>query len=321
MSGAESSVDKSLAASIKELISKSLGDPEAYEVARNKSKLLALASSKDLPVPQTLTVQNEAELATAMKQLGDGLFIKADGTFGGQGVRAVSTLPEAAAYFAAWRKPPSLKTMVLSCLREKSIAPFMMWRNFTQPDITLQRGISGIPANRAVVCEKGKVIAGLTVKAARTMKNNGPATVIETSRHAQIKHDVDVMVAELGLSGFVGFDFMVDENNAAWMLELNPRVTPASCLYDPKVAPLAGALRAHMDNSDSTTDDPPDGQNVVLFPQELARDKNSELLSTPEHFVPWNEPDYVLACLKDATIRTGFERVRSLFVRDTPPTA
>jgi predicted ATP-grasp superfamily ATP-dependent carboligase len=38
-----------------------------------------------------------------------------------------------------------------------------------------------------------------------------------------VKADQSYMVERLNLSGFVGFDFVLDSSNQAWLIEMNPR--------------------------------------------------------------------------------------------------
>ena len=51
-----------------------------------------------------------------------------------------------------------------------------LYRN--RPAISLQEYVVGRPANRAVVCHRGEVLAGLSVEALQTSDATGPATVI-----------------------------------------------------------------------------------------------------------------------------------------------
>ena len=54
----------------------------------------------------------------------------------------------------------------------------------------------------------------------------GPSTIVKIIDHSDVTAAAEAIVAKLGLSGFVGFDFMLDCANKAWFLEMNSRATP-----------------------------------------------------------------------------------------------
>ena len=294
------------------LIEKSLGNAEHYPTMRSKIELLRLATGLGLSVPVTIVVPSAEDMPHALKQTLLPAMIKADQSFGGLGVRLIRTPDEAITGLAAFTKPSSLTAALKGCLREGRLLPYQLRRRFHVPRVSMQACIAGRPANRAVVCENGKVIAGVTVKVLKTMEDYGPATVIETIAHEQISRDVELLVAALGISGFVGFDFMLDSNERAWLLELNPRATPASCLFAPDASSLGRALLGRLDGDLAVVDDPPAGQNIVMFPQEMQRDRNSPLLDGPNHHVPWHAPELVMACLRSVLEPSLYDRMKRL---------
>ncbi len=302
-----------------ELVETSLGDPAHFEVASSKSRLVALAAALGIRTPASLPANSPDEIALAQRDIPFPAMMKSDGAFGGCGVRSVASAEDAAACLDVWRKPPRLRRVVLDSLREGRTLPFVLRRDFQPPEIDLQAIIPGSPVNRAVLCQQGRVVAGVTVKALRTKPDNGPATVVETFQHEQIEADVARLVAALGLSGFVGFDFMLDHDNRAWLIELNPRVTPAACLFSSSASPLVSALGPSLRQSGVAFADPAPGQRVVMFPQEFERDPQSALLSTPEHYVPWNSPAFVRACLENTLRPSLYARARAAWRNRIPP--
>ena len=301
-----------------ELIETSLGDPRHFDVASSKSRLVALAADLGIRTPLSLPANSPDQIAVAQREIPYPAMMKSDGAFGGCGVRSVASAEDAVACLDDWRNPPSLRRAVLDSLREGRTLPFVLRRNFQSPEIDLQAIIQGSPVNRAVLCQRGRVIAGVTVKALKTKPDNGPATVVETFQHEQIKADVARLVAALGLSGFAGFDFMLDHDDRAWLIELNPRVTPAACLFSPSVSPLVSALSQSLRQADVALADPAPDQRVVMFPQEFERDPDSALLSTPEHYVPWDSPAFVKACLEN-TLRPNLYARASAAWRNRHP--
>lgn len=293
-----------------DLIAASLGDPSGYDVACSRSRLLVLAAELGISVPLTFRIASAEDAAAALAATGGQVIVKTDSSYGGLGVRRASSVAEVTDFLAHASRPNSRVRAFKDTLREGNTLAFVERREFRPPAVTAQQLIVGYPANRAVLCDRGRVLAGVTVGVREAMPNNGPASVVETIRHAQIKDDVATLVRELGLSGFHGFDFMIDGDGRSWLLELNPRVTPAACLFAESASPLVAALARQMAGEDASVDDPPAGDVVVLFPQELQRDSSNPLLLTPAHHVPWPAAQFVRACLDDAPTR--YERVRRL---------
>jgi len=304
---------------IAELIVASLGDPSGYDIACSRSRLLVLAAELGISVPLTVPITSVEDAAAALAATGGDVIVKTDGSYGGLGVRRASTVAEIMEFLAQASRPNSRVRALKDTLRGGNTLAFVERRDFRPPAVTAQSIIVGYPANRAVLCERGKVLAGVTVGVREAMPNNGPASVVETIRHARIEDDVATLVRKLGLSGFHGFDFMIDGDGRSWLLELNPRVTPSACLFAEGASPLVATLRRHIAGGEATADDPPAGEIVVLFPQEFQRDPNSPLLHTSAHHVPWSAPRFVRTCL-DST-PTRYERFRRLLLGRRVPLA
>ena len=83
----------------------------------------------------------------------------------------------------------------------------------------LQEEVIGRPANRAVVCYKGKVLAGISVEALETQHDLGPASIVRLIQNQDMTAIAQMMVERFQLSGFIGFDFVLDLKNVAWLIE------------------------------------------------------------------------------------------------------
>jgi hypothetical protein len=98
------------------------------------------------------------------------------------------------------------------------------------------------------------------------------------------------IAARLGLSGFFGLDFMIDdESGATYLIEMNPRCTPLCHLQLGGRRDMVGALWSQL------TEQPPrfaspltNSDLIAYFPQ--ARNSNSEFLEASFHDVPEGEP-------------------------------
>lgn len=101
------------------------------------------------------------------------------------------------------------------------------------------------------------------------------------------------IVKELQLSGFHGFDFIIEEaTGQAHLIEINPRATQINHFPRCKGPDLTQALFGALSGSVGGTVErqwPID--EVALFPQEWQRDPNSKWLSSAFHDVPREEPE------------------------------
>ena len=185
--------------------------------------------------------------------------------------------------------------------------------------LSLQEYIVGSPANRAVVCWKGQVLCGLSTEVIETQDKFSTSTVAKFIENTEMTAASEVLVRRLNLSGFAGFDFVLDRGGQAWLIELNPRATPTCHLCLANGTDLAGALFCRITGTQAKTRASVPGLNdtIAFFPQELKRNRHSEYLSSCFHDVPWTEPDFVQACL-DALPNGGwFKRLRTKFGRGT----
>jgi hypothetical protein len=162
--------------------------------------------------------------------------------------------------------------------------------------ISLQQYIAGRPANRAVACHKGKVLAGISVEVLESVREFGPASVVRIIDHPEMTTATATLVERLCLSGLLGFDFVLDSTNQAWLLEMNPRLTPTCHLL------LKGGAGGSHARTVTTRDDifgtvHETGATIALFPQELQRSPESQYLRTCQHDIPWEEMEFVRACL------------------------
>jgi len=170
-----------------------------------------------------------------------------------------------------------------------------------------------------VICWEGKVLAGISVEAVEVTQESGPASVVRLIDHSEMTIAAEHMVKRLELSGFVGFDFVLDSFNQAWMIELNPRVTPICHFRLADGTNLAGSLyRQLMGLSPRSTPATISRGLIALFPNEVVRCPSGEYLRSCQHDVPWNEPELVCGVLNEA-LRVGISRrVRTFLERYLP---
>ena len=238
------------------LIENSLGPASSFSFAWSKSDFIAFAEAEGITVPETARVRDFGELRDRLKGMNFPVVLKVDGSWGGLGVRIVGSRDEAERAFSEFITLPSWPETATRAIRRRGIAPLRerlrnrMLRDQLDgraPLISLQRHIDGRPANRALVCWHGEVLAGISVEALETCNDTGPATIARVIDHQEMAQVAAQLVARLRLSGLYGFDFMLEAGTGrVFLLEMNARPTQTSHLALGDGADLAGALYAKL---------------------------------------------------------------------------
>jgi predicted ATP-grasp superfamily ATP-dependent carboligase len=178
--------------------------------------------------------------------------------------------------------------------------PFWLrpWWNGTSPAICVQAYIQGRPANSAVVCWKGRVLAGIGVEVVSAAGSTGPASVVRVVDNPVMTLSAERIAARLRLSGFFSLDFMIEDGSGlTYLIEMNPRPTRVSCLRLGKGRDLIGALCAQLSGQPYQETPPVTQKNMIAyFPD--AQDSNDELVEASFHDTPEGEPELVREFLK-----------------------
>jgi glutathione synthase/RimK-type ligase-like ATP-grasp enzyme len=287
---------------IADLIAFSLGPAGSFPAMHNKSDFIARAEAEGLRCPRTVVIPDARDLESLPAGLSYPVIVKADHSFGGMCVRIAGNA--AAVRAAAWElQTPATwhsraRRLAGAILGSEAVARLELPLRRTT---SLQQYIQGRPCNRAVVCWKGKVLAGISVEAVEVMHEHGPASVVRPIDHPEMTRVSEHMVQCLNLSGFVGFDFILDSSNRAWVIEMNPRVTPICHLSTAGGANLARSLYRQLAGL-LPLPAPADRDPIALFPNEIVRAPSSTYIRTCRHDVPWNEPQFV-SCVLDQALR------------------
>ena len=286
------------ASRIRTLIEASLGDPRHFDLIEKKSELVALAKAEGLPVPETLVVRDLGELRRRLETAAFPLVLKVDGSWGGLGVRIVHSAPEAERAFVELASRPGWPRIGKQILQHLNFAPLADRVRGRTPTVTLQAHVEGRPANRAVACWQGEVLAGVSVEVVQCNGATGPASVVHVIDQPQMNAATARLVRRLGLSGFCGVDFILDADGHAHLIELNARTTTTCYLALDAQSDMTGALYAQLARTSPRRLAPIRRDLIAFFPHELWRDPASRFLVDAYHDVPWEEPQLVAAYLR-----------------------
>jgi len=290
------------------LIETSLGNPEGFEFSRKKSKLLLFAKSLGVPCPLTVAISNR-DVDSQLDAVTYPILVKGDGSYAGKSVRIVEDARQARRVICEFQLPHNWPTPLRAFVARFFPRSIVKWIRSEPPAVCIQDFIGGSVANRAVACWEGEVLAGISVRVHESIYPFGAAALVETIDAPEMTDIANVLVKRLNLSGIIGFDFILDSANHAWLIEMNPRVTPVSYLC--RSTNLSAALFSkvagiHFRSQSSDVQ----GKLIALFPQELQRCPHSEFISLGCDDVPWEEPELVLTLLKEALKGGALNRLR-----------
>lgn len=215
----------SLQAQFAPLLIRSLGRLDSYPLMMERSRAMAIAEEEGIAVPLSFAVADEDEFRRALEQVGLPAVLKADGSWGGDGVAVVRTREEAERAFRKLASAPSrLRSAARAFLRKdahflhEALVP-------KKPALQLQRFIAGKPATSAFACRDGEVLAAIHVDVVETLKATGPASLIKRVDCARMDEAARRIARRFGLSGLHGLDFVRDETGVPHLIEINPRAT------------------------------------------------------------------------------------------------
>ena len=286
-------------------IERSIGPSASFGIVESRARLAGLAQQLGVRVPATSLAATRPDVLGWTRQHGLPAVLKADLTSGGRGVRFASTATEAEAAWDALTAPPSPARAIKRALINRD-------RNYLRPClartrsvVSIQPFVAGRDANSTVACWKGRVLGSVSVAVLQTLDRHGPASVVRIIDHPEMAHAVETIVSHLGLSGLVGFDFMLDDHTGhATLIELNPRATQMGHLALGKGRDPVGSLVAAL--SDTPHREPEavtSNDTLALFPQEWQRDPRSTFLRTAYHDVPWDQPSLVRAATEEPALQ------------------
>jgi hypothetical protein len=290
------------------LIERSLGRAESYPVISARAALMEAARDEGIRVPVTAVIETADQLKRWTSQFGFPCVLKANGSSGGDGTRVVHSLEEAERALGRLQAPPLLaraakravidgdKTLVWpSLLRHRSV-------------VNAQTLVVGHDATSSIFCWHGVVLARLHFEVLKKVKPTGHATVLRLIEHPEMSAAVEKIARRLKLSGWHGFDFMLEAHTGnAYLLEINPRITQVGHLTMGPGHDLAGACYAALTgNPMQEAPRVTEKNTIALFPQEWIRDPASEFLRSGYHDVPWDEPALVSDSIRQSRTQRGW---------------
>lgn len=293
-------------------IERSLGPPGSYPVVSARYALLELAKGQGIRVPATQYLQSAQDLCQWHAKQPLPWVLKADGTWGGGGVRIAESPHQAEQLFRLLTGPCGLKRAVKRLLVNRD--PFYLrdWWQGSRRSVIAQAYVPGRPANCAVACWEGKVLAQISVEVLAASWPTGPANVVRRIDNPEMMDAAERIAEKLHLSGFFGLDFIIESGSGAtYLLEMNPRCTPLSHIQLGLGTDMVGALHAALAGQPPPGGPPPTARNgrevIAYFPQ--AWKSNGEFRELSLQDFPHGEPELARALLRPFPERTLLYRI------------
>ena len=282
------------------LIERSLGPAESFPVVFARNSFMELAHQAGIRVPKTAVIENRNDLRKQAGRLGFPLVLKANGTSGGDGVRITQSLEEAEHALRTLQAPPLFARAAKRALLDQDST--LLWPSLLRRRhvVNGQAFVLGREATSTIFCWEGSILASLHFEVLKKMHASGHAAVLRLIEHPEMSVAAEKVVRRLNLSGFYGFDFMLEAHtDNAYLIEINPRTTQVGHLALGRGHDLPAALCAAL-SGDRAPETPKvtEKDTIALFPQEWMRDPASDFLRSGYHDVPWEEPALISDCVR-----------------------
>jgi hypothetical protein len=256
-------------------------------------RAVALTARLDAPV-----VGRSLDLQRALRETGLPAVIKADGSWGGDGIAIVHTREAAREAFCKISARISPWRTLARAVRRND-AHHLAAAFAAQPQLSLQAHIPGTPATAAFACWRGEVLAAIHADVVAGGASGGPASVVRIVQDDAMDAAACKLARRFGLSGLHGLDFIRDREGQVHLIEANPRATPIAALAMGEARDLPAALARASGHASFAPAHAIATDLVALFPNEWLRDPSSAWLCKAHHDVPWDDPPLLRACLAE----------------------
>jgi hypothetical protein len=275
---------------VRTVLGTSFGAPAGYAAACERVALMREAAARGVRVPAFAAASGPEAAGRIADELGFPLMVKRDQSSGSGGVVRVAT--------------PGQLTQALRFAQLKTVAKSTVARlaHLGRPPTPalVQQVVPGRLAMVTAVCRDGQLLDAIGFTALESHPVKRSSTILRPFETDEMTGAARRLVAALQCSGFVSFDFIVDGDGRAFLIEMNPRPIGSAHLgrlfgHDLALAFLrdeAGGGRSPV--LPATT-------AVALFPKELERDPSGRRMRNDPavlHDVPDDEPEVVAAYLR-----------------------
>lgn len=256
------------------LLRRSMPDAALAPIVAQDSVFITAQHGGPCPPPETIADPSLDEALQFAAQFGFPLVVKRDSYAAGKGVTICVNDSELRTALGAMHGRFVLQRHVCGDVHGVAVA-----------------GVSGTSAG-AICFAKHQVWP----------EPHGAATVIRHAPRPDIIADACRLFELYGLNGYAGFDYIVDPDGRAHLIEVNPYIVEghiSACFGCDLTAAFLAAVRGQPAPQPA----PPRHELVAFFPNEWRRNPASPYLHTAHHDTPWDDPDLFAAMVRDCTAK------------------
>ena len=160
----------------------------------------------------------------------------------------------------------------------------------------------------------------IAVEAVRTERSTGPASIVHLIENVEIRSAAERIASRLGISGFFGLDFVIEKQTGlAYLIEMNPRLTPPCYIRFEKGRDLVGALWSSLTGMPLPDNVPVTTSDVIAYsPRALVR---GDIPHNCFYYKPDGEPELARELESPFPDRTILFRLVQLFDRKSADAA
>jgi len=298
------------------LIERSLGPRQSHSIVSSRSELLEIAGQEGIRTPHTCRANSHQDVAAWCAQEPFPWVLKVDGTWGGLGVRVIQSQESIERSFSEINRLFRLSRAVKRLIVNRD--SFWLRTCWSRPHygVVAQSFIAGRPANCAVVCWQGRVLGIICVEVVRSDGPTGPANMVRVVENGEMRFAAERLAARLGLSGFFGLDFIIEERtSAAYLIEMNPRTTPPCHFRLGSGRDLVGGLWSQLAGRPADERQPTTSNDLIAYFPQSANSKPATL-ERCYYDIPTGEPDLVEELMHPFPDRTFMFRLVQKLTRN-----
>ena len=303
---------------VRDVIERSLGDPSGYCLSGTRHAFLEEMRKSGVLVPDGAELSSDDDIETWCATHEPPWVIKAEGSWGGSGVIVASAVRDAKAAYKDLASPLAAHKALRFRLVDRD--PFALTRFFHRKKrrVMVQAHIEGRQRTCMVASWQGRRLATISAEVLSTQGRVGASTVLRLIDDPIMDHAAAATAERLGLSGFFGLDFIIEESTGKlFLIEMNPRATQLGHIRVQGADLAMRLLEAAGENPPSPQTYPDHGPVIAFFPQALRfLEEDANLQELPID-VPWGAPDLVEELLRPPWTKRGVvARVERAFRRN-----
>lgn len=249
---------RTLSSPLLQCLARSLGALES--LPQRACKAATIERAKDLGVvcPRQVQVRNLSECQVAAEEYGYPVVLKLSHGTSGEGVRICSSPEELRQAYASFR----LKQIEADAPLRRNLRTNWFGSKLL---VLVQEHVAGQPGMSCASAVEGVAASVVTGLVEANSSQTGPASVVRLVNQPSIIDATIKMIGALSVTGFVSFDFIVDLQGQAHLLECNPRPTKILHVGPLFGVELAGSLLNALQGKSRDACETPTGERTVAF--------------------------------------------------------